>query len=303
MRILVHEFVTAGGYAGRDVPASLAREGAAMRAALVSDLADIGEHEVVSTMRAADAVWLIAPETDGCLERLARRVEQRGRRLLGPDAGAVHRAADKAGLAQRLGRCHIPYPATRVVRSTAECRAAAEELGYPVVLKPRRGAGSMGVSLVRNRTQLRSAMSVARAAGRDAVLVQRYVPGVAASVSLLADGTQAVPLTVNRQVLGGRSRFSYRGGITPLTHPLAHHAAHQARRACEAVGGLRGYVGVDLVLTDRDAVVIEINPRLTTAYLGVRAAIDTNIAALALAACAGRLPDPVNTRRQVRFRA
>ena len=55
--------------------------------------------------------------------------------------------------------------------------------------------------------------------------------------------------------------------------------------------GLRGYVGVDLVLTDADAVVIEVNPRLTTAYLGVRAALDENIAALALEACAGRLPD------------
>src|SRR5206468_3951895 len=50
-------------------------------------------------------------------------------------------------------------------------------------------------------------------------------------------------------------------------------------------------------------VVIEVNPRLTTAYLGVRAALDENVAALALAACAGALPTRPPARRRVRFTA
>ena len=44
-----------------------------------------------------------------------------------------------------------------------------------------------------------------------------------------------------------------------------------ARRTCRGLPGLKGYVGVDVVLTDTDAFVIEVNPRLTTSYLGVRA--------------------------------
>ena len=96
MRILVHEFVSGGGLAGRDVPASLGREASAMLTALVSDLAAIRCHEIVTTadarfphamppgvevvtlptsrkvresmldglMASADAVWLVAPETD-----------------------------------------------------------------------------------------------------------------------------------------------------------------------------------------------------------------------------------------------
>jgi predicted ATP-grasp superfamily ATP-dependent carboligase len=47
--------------------------------------------------------------------------------------------------------------------------------------------------------------------------------------------------------------------------------------------------------------VIELNPRLTTAYLGVRAALEANVAALALEACAGRLPATPRARRTVRF--
>ena len=97
--------------------------------------------------------------------------------------------------------------------------------------------------------------------------------------------------------------FSYHGGATPLDHPVAERAAEQAVRTCEAIPGLRGYVGVDLVLTKSEAVVIEVNPRLTTAYLGVRSALAENVAAMAIAACAGRLPEPSPARRSVRFSA
>lgn len=133
--------------------------------------------------------------------------------------------------------------------------------------------------------------------------MQRYVHGTAASVSLLADGRRAVPLAVNAQRVIASSGFCYRGGRTPLEHPLAAAAVDAAMRTCAALPGLRGYVGVDLVLTDAEPLVIEVNPRLTTAYLGVRAALDENVAALALAACDGRLPVQPIARRHVRFTA
>jgi predicted ATP-grasp superfamily ATP-dependent carboligase len=80
-------------------------------------------------------------------------------------------------------------------------------------------------------------------------------------------------------------------------------AIETALRTCEAVPGLRGFVGVDLVLTESEAVVIEVNPRLTTAYLGVRGAIEGNVAALTLAACGGAVPERPRVRRRVRFTA
>jgi predicted ATP-grasp superfamily ATP-dependent carboligase len=122
-------------------------------------------------------------------------------------------------------------------------------------------------------------------------------------VSLLAHGQRATVLTLNRQVVRGSRPFSYRGGATPLEHPLAEQAIEAARRTCEALPGLRGYIGVDLVLTRSEAFVIEVNPRLTTAYLGVRCALDENIAAMAIAACRGTLPGAPAVRRSVRFTA
>jgi hypothetical protein len=334
MRILVHEFVSGGGFAGRALPASLVREGAAMRDALVTDLAALREHRVVTTtdrrfplrrppggveivtlasggrgtldaiFASVDAAWLVAPETDGCLEGLAARATRKGKILLGPDAATIRSAADKARLPKLLAREGISHPATRAVGSIATAKAAAVELGFPLVVKPARGAGCGGVSLVRHRRELRTALEAARrASGSGPVLVQRYVRGVAASVSLLADGRRAVALSVNQQSMRGVRPFVYRGGITPLDHPLAGRAAAVARRVCEALPGLKGYVGVDLVLTDSEAVVIEVNPRLTTAYLGIRVALDANLAGLALAACAGCLPAPPSARRRVSFTA
>ena len=332
MRILVHEFVSGGGLAGRAVTPSLAREGAAMLAALVADLAAIRQHQIITTADArfplavppgvevvtllperldrqldeliatADAVWLVAPEIDGCLEHLAARAGRLGTIILGPDASAIRRAADKANLLRRLALHGIRHPNTCVLGAGDDCERAADAIGYPLVVKPARGAGCSGVSLARTAGDLHRAVDCSRRAGvRGALLLQEYLRGVAASVSLLADGRRAVPLTTNRQLVHTSFTFTYCGGSTPLEHPLAERAVDAALRTCRALPGLRGYVGVDLVLTESDAVLIEVNPRLTTAYLGARMAIDGNIAALALDACSGSLPSPPPPCRSVRF--
>jgi predicted ATP-grasp superfamily ATP-dependent carboligase len=296
-----------------------------MRDALVADLLALGRHrirvtadprsretpqgvEVVSPGKldelfaSVDLVWLVAPETRGCLEDLAARARRAGARLVGSGPAAIRRAADKAGLSRRFSRRRVPHPSTRSVASDAEGLEAARALGFPVVVKPARGAGSQGVRLARTPAGLRRAMRLARRPG-DPILVQRFVPGRAASVSLLCDGSRALPIAVNAQTMLSSPPFSYRGGLTPLDHPLARRAAVVARRACAAIGGLRGFVGVDVVLGASGAVVIEVNPRLTTAYLGVRAALGVNVAALALQACAGRLPRAPRVLRVVRFTA
>jgi tyramine---L-glutamate ligase len=333
MRLLVLEFASGGGFAGRPVRASLAREGRAMLDALLTDLAALGRYEIVTTtdcrftlhaggradvveihpgraaladglLRSVDAVWLIAPETHGCLERLAAKVQRAGKTLIGTDAPAIRRAADKEGLSRRFARCGVPHPHTRVVRRGCDERAIADEVGYPIVVKPCRGAGCEGVSLAWTSRDLRTALERARRCGGPdgAALLQRFVRGTHASVSLIANGRRASALTINAQAVCAGRTFSYRGGCTPLDHPLARRGIEAAVRACEALPQLRGYVGVDLVLTESDAVVIEVNPRLTTAYLGARAALgDENIAAMAIDACRGRLPAPPAIRRRVQF--
>jgi len=269
-----------------------------MRTALVADLTAAG-HDVVTSN--PDAVWLIAPELGRVHQQVARRFESKGARLLGSSPAAIRQASDKRALAWLLERHSIPHPRTRILRDDGAAAPIAAALGFPVVVKPAQGAGCLGVALASQAHELATAVAHARAAaGAGLLLVQEYVAGTAASVSLLADGTRAMPLTLNRQRVRRRThRLVYDGGNTPLAHPLRSRAFEVAVRTCELIPGLRGFVGVDVVLTATEAVVIEVNPRLTTAYLGVRKAVGANVAAMALAACRGELPSRVTVRRSV----
>ena len=72
--------------------------------------------------------------------------------------------------------------------------------------------------------------------------------------------------------------MQYVGGRVPLVSELVDRATELGRRAVAAVPGLRGFVGVDLILGADDRVV-EINPRLTTSYIGLRHLTRDNLAA------------------------
>ena len=143
--------------------------------------------------------------------------------------------------------------------------------------------------------------SAAQAFARPGFLVQEFVPGTAASVAVLVGPAGTVALAPAAQRLSGDGRFRYLGGTLPLPGPLAERAAALARRAVAAVPGLRGYVGVDLVLGEADDgrgdMVIEINPRVTTSYIGLRALAAGNLAAAMLQVVRGEPVGPLRWRR------
>jgi hypothetical protein len=166
-----------------------------------------------------------------------------------------------------------------------DAAAAAASIGYPVVVKPIDGAGCDGVSLVRSARELSEALAQPAIARAVTVLVQSYVAGEAASVSLLVAGDQARALSLNEQQVRFGMPCAYVGGRAAVEHPRRREALALAVRAVELVPGLQGYVGVDLVLGDDRCWLIEINPRLTTSYIGLRRVIDYNLAEAVWRAC------------------
>ena len=149
------------------------------------------------------------------------------------------------------------------------------EFTYPAVLKPLDGAGSQDTYLVAGPHDAPPPYAWPRR-------LEAFAPGLAASVAVLCGPAGRVPLAPCRQRISEDGRFRYLGGELPLTPGLAERAATLAERAVAALPTAIGYVGVDLVL-GRDPYggedyVIEINPRLTTSYVGLRAAAKTNLA-------------------------
>jgi tyramine---L-glutamate ligase len=316
MRVFVYEYVRGGGMAGRTAPDSLRAEGWAMLAAVTEDfrrcpgvrvvaMLEEGATEAIppdvelhpirpgeeearfrSLARAADFTLVIAPEFDGLLAERCAWVEEEGGHLLGPSTAAVRRTGDKLGLGRHLLAAGVPTPACSPWPSTG--------VSFPAVCKPRCGAGSQATFLVRDGDELQQAIDVARAETAGEMIVQPFVPGQAVSVAFLLGGGRTVALPPATQDLSTDGRFQYRGGRVPIAPELAHRAQSLAERAVRTVEGLCGYVGVDLVLgesADGDAV-IEINPRLTTSYVGLRALAEFNLAEAMLAlATDGVMPE------------
>jgi predicted ATP-grasp superfamily ATP-dependent carboligase len=313
MKIAVLEHFTAQP-AGMGSSGSRA-EGGAMRDAVVADLRRLPglSVEIVdrrrmfrSALRRADAALVIAPEEDGILEGLARAVEREGRILLGPAPAAVRLMADKLATARCLEAAGVPTPRTEVVRFGKAARQLRSR-ALPFVLKPRDGCGCRGVAIVRHRHEIAAAIRAVRRATRRAdFLAQDHVAGESVSVSVISS-PGLLSLGLNHQRIRKGNRPAYEGGETMYPHRLAPLAFESARAAIRAIAaacpGVRGYAGVDLVLGDQGATVIEINPRLTTSYVGLRHSFDVNIAGLIVDAALGRpLPARLTSSGSCRFR-
>lgn len=307
MRILVCEFVTGGGMPpDAPIPASLAREGDLMLQALLADLLEVPGADLTVTrdarlppptapvrsitvtdpreswtlwetlIREAEGVWPIAPETGGALERFSRIVESSGRRLLNSGADAVAVASGKATTAAVLSAAGLPVvPVWRIDALGADGPPG----DGPWVVKPDDGAGCVDTRLLRDRSEWTGWL---READRSGFVAQPFQPGTPASLSMLCRDGRAWLLTANRQnvsLSGGA--FSYAGGIvggmapSPALTDLAHGVA-------AALPGLFGYVGVDVIAGPDGPAIIEVNPRLTTSYVGLRRATGLNVAAAVL---------------------
>jgi predicted ATP-grasp superfamily ATP-dependent carboligase len=115
---------------------------------------------------------------------------------------------------------------------------------------------------------------------------------VPASVAFLAGQGTRIALQPCYQELSDDGRFHYLGGRAPLPADLAGRAISLATAAMAAVEGMLGYGGVDLVLGSDPSAdrIIEINPRLTTSYVGLRLLADFNIAEMLLRVVRGEMP-------------
>ena len=263
MHIFVYEWATGGGLVEEPgaLPASLVREGAAMIGALAADLVRIDGCrvtalrdprvlqlalpgcEIVDVLSKfshgeeferlaaeADATILIAPEFDGILLKAAQRVVASGGRLLSPSPEFIRIAANKQRTCEMLGsgRC--------ARRRTVSCIEPEEPLpadfAYPAVLKPVDGAGSQDTYLVSGPHDAPPAYAWPRR-------LERYMPGLAASVAVLCGPAGRIALVPCKQRISDDGRLRYLGGELPLAAGLAERATALAEARSRRVASRR----------------------------------------------------------------
>ncbi len=272
---------------------------------------------LVSTLD-ADALVAAArqlPPVDGVLCWDEARILQTSRvaaalGLPGGDPDMVLRCRDKHLTRQALAAAGVPQPASVLVAGESDALAAAERIGYPVVLKPRALAASLGVVLARTPDDVRLHFAFARdttvpeAPQYDVrVLVEECVTGTEVSVDSAVHRGQVLPMFVARKQVGYPPYFEETGHLVDAADPLLSDPAilRLLDDTHAALGFTDGMTHTEIMLTADGPRIIEVNARLggdMIPYLGLRASgADPGLAAAAVAC--GRMPAVSHDRKQV----
>ena len=214
-----------------------------------------------------DLTWVVAPETGGRLGRLHAAVG--GDRWIGCDAASIRCASSKRATLAVLAAAGVATPLD----------GAASHRGRWIV-KPDDGAGCLSTRVHGDR-----AAALDHLHGHTLAL-EPFIEGEALSISMIVGADLARALSFNRQHIGidaaGRlcDLGVQVGALDVGTDPRVARLEALAAATARALPGLGGFVGIDVVWNEeRGAVVIEVNPRVTCAYVGLSGKLGRNLAA------------------------
>ena len=263
MQIFVYEWATGGGLVEEPgpLPASLVREGAAMIGALAADLLRIEGCRVVA-LRDPRVVQLgfgqlrSRRSAEPVLARRGIRAARRRGRCHDSHRAGIRRHLAEGGPARRRRRRAVDVAVARVHshrgRQAADVRHAGggrragaggpscskpdeplpAEFAYPAVLKPVDGAGSQDTFFVRGPHDAPPAYAWPRR-------LERYMPGLPASVAMLCGPAGRIRLMPCKQRISDDGRLRYLGGELPLAAGLAERARSLGRAGAGRVAGGR----------------------------------------------------------------
>lgn len=155
------------------------------------------------------------------------------------------------------------------------------DINTKFIAKPINGVDCEDIKIIESKEDIDDLENIFKE-GSD-VLIQEFIEGEVLSVSLISDGSDVIPLSLNKQdVEITKDKQSYLGGQVLYNHPAKDQIFEAAINAVKAVEGLKGFIGVDLIAKEKDdggyeIYIIEINSRFTTPYVGLRKALDINI--------------------------
>lgn len=214
--------------------------------------------------------------------------------ILGNPTKLFLKVRDKPNFFMELKRLGVPHPKTVIAHNLGEAKSISKDLGFPLLLKPAVGFGGVGIRKASNLRELEDAFRSIHARGCS-VLIQEYVLGTHASVSVISVPGKALALVVSEQLLGmpkvgQREPFGYCGNIVPLSAPA--HIIDRCKDTAERVVShfsLIGSNGVDLVVSEEGTpYVIEVNPRFQGTIECVERVLRLNLVEAHVRACVER---------------
>ena len=196
---------------------------------------------------------------------LAEQLKERGVRLIGTDCDVIERAENRDAFEKVLQSLHIPQPKGRAVTSIAEGVKAAEEIGYPVLVRPSFVLGGRAMQIVAKEEHLRHYLKTAVEIDQDKpVLVDKYIRGKEVEVDAICDGKQVFVPGIMELV----ERTGIHSGDSISVYP-SYSISDKVKKTIldytEKLGlgiGIIGLFNIQFIVDEHeDIYIIEVNPR------------------------------------------
>ena len=223
----------------------------------VEDVMNIVELEqpegVIASLGGQTAINLAQPLTD------------MGVKIIGTDCAAIEKAENRDAFEKLLADLNIPQPKGKAVTKIEDGVATAQEIGYPVLVRPSFVLGGRAMQIVANEDQLRHYLHTAVEIDTDKpVLVDKYIRGKEVEIDAICDGSNVfVPgimeLVERTGVHSGDSISVYPS--FSISDKVKGIILQYAKKLGPAIG-IRGLFNIQFIVDSNDDVyIIEVNPR------------------------------------------
>ena len=196
--------------------------------------------------------------------KLTQFLHNSGIRILGTSAESIDIAEDRERFDALLEQFGIRRPRGMAVRTLEEAVSAAEELGYPVLLRPSYVIGGQNMTISRTRAHTEDYMRRILAGGiENPVLVDQYLPGIELEVDVISDGKDVLIPGIMEHI----ERAGVHSGDSIAVYPPFNLTERFQEKICDISTklalalGTHGLVNIQYLIFEDELYVIEVNPR------------------------------------------
>jgi carbamoyl-phosphate synthase large subunit len=250
----------------------------------------LGEEEVLEICARERPLGVVIQFGGQTPLKLARALEDAGYAILGTPFGAVDLAEDRERFAALCGELGIDVPPWGAAASEADAIEVAEQIGYPVLVRPSYVLGGRNMRVCYEPEEVAAA-----AIGAGRVLIDRFLEGaVEIDVDALCDGAQTFVAAVMEHVEEAGVHSGDSSCVLPppsLSAPALEKVEATVRKLAPALGVV-GLVNIQLAVVGGELYVLEANPRASRTVPFASKAIGVNLVDAACRLAAGaRLAD------------
>ena len=196
--------------------------------------------------------------------KLTESLMKMGVPILGTAAEDVDAAEDRELFDRILEKCQIPRPAGHTVFTAEEAKAAAHDLGYPVLVRPSYVLGGQGMQICVSDHDIDEFIGIINQITQDhPILVDKYIVGKEIEVDAVCDGTDILIPGIMEHIErtgihSGDSISVYPApSITPKVEATLVDYTEKLARALH----VKGMINIQFIVADEKVYIIEVNPR------------------------------------------